>query len=60
MATTTHGVFAHIIVIESIRQDVAASRHCAPLLAAGGLKIVYDLLLLAYFGKVAPPEERTA
>ena len=31
-----------------------------PLLAAGGLKIVYDLLLLAYFGKVRPPEERAA
>ena len=30
------------------------------LLAAGGLKIVYDLLLLVYFGKVKPPEERTA
>jgi hypothetical protein len=28
-----------------------------PLLAAGGLKIVYDLLLLAYFGQVRPPEE---
>ena len=28
-----------------------------PLLAAGGLKIAYDLLLLAYFGKVRPPEE---
>jgi MFS family permease len=31
-----------------------------PLLAAGGLKIVYDLLLLVYFGKVKPPEERSA
>jgi predicted MFS family arabinose efflux permease len=29
-----------------------------PLLAAGGLKIVYDLLLLAYFRNVRPPEER--
>ena len=29
-----------------------------PLLAAGGVKIVYDLLLLAFFGKVKPPEER--
>jgi MFS family permease len=29
-----------------------------PLIAAGGLKIVYDLLLLAFFGKVKPPEER--
>ena len=28
-----------------------------PLVAAGALKIVYDLLLLAYFGKVRPPEE---
>ena len=28
-----------------------------PLIAAGALKIVYDLLLLAYFGKVRPPEE---
>jgi predicted MFS family arabinose efflux permease len=28
-----------------------------PFLAAGALKIVYDLLLLAYFGKVRPPEE---
>jgi len=31
-----------------------------PLLAAGGLKIVYDLLLLAFFGKVKPPEEEKA
>ena len=29
-----------------------------PLIAAGGLKIVYDLLLLAFFRKVKPPEER--
>jgi len=28
-----------------------------PLLAAGGLKIVYDLLLLGYFRNVRPPEE---
>lgn len=28
-----------------------------PLVAAGGLKIVYDLLLLALFRKVRPPEE---
>ena len=28
-----------------------------PLLIAGALKIVYDLLLLACFGKVRPPEE---
>ena len=31
-----------------------------PLLAAGGLKIVYDLLLLAFFRKVKPPEEAKA
>jgi MFS family permease len=30
-----------------------------PFLAAGGLKIAYDLLLLAYFGKVRPPEEHS-
>ncbi len=29
-----------------------------PLVAAGGLKIVYDLLLLAYFRNVRPPEEQ--
>ena len=29
-----------------------------PLLVAGGLKIVYDLLLLAMFRKVRPPEEK--
>jgi MFS family permease len=28
-----------------------------PLIAAGGLKILYDLLLLAYFRNVRPPEE---
>jgi MFS family permease len=28
-----------------------------PLIAAGGLKIVYDLLLLGYFRNVRPPEE---
>jgi MFS family permease len=28
-----------------------------PLVAAGGLKIAYDLLLLAMFRKVRPPEE---
>ena len=28
-----------------------------PLIVAGGLKIVYDLLLLAFFRKVRPPEE---
>ncbi|MGZ5034168.1 MAG: MFS transporter [Usitatibacter sp.] len=31
-----------------------------PLVAAGGLKIVYDLLLLAMFRKVRPPEETAA
>jgi MFS family permease len=31
-----------------------------PLLAAGGVKIVYDLLLLVFFGKVKPPEEKIA
>ncbi len=31
-----------------------------PLIAAGGLKIAYDLLLLVYFGKVRPPEEQKA
>jgi predicted MFS family arabinose efflux permease len=30
-----------------------------PLLAAGGIKLVYDLLLLAYFRNVRPPEERS-
>ncbi len=29
-----------------------------PLLIAGALKIVYDILLLAMFRKVRPPEER--
>lgn len=29
-----------------------------PLIAAGGLKILYDLLLLAYFRNVRPPEEQ--
>ena len=28
-----------------------------PLIAAGALKIVYDILLLMTFGKVRPPEE---
>jgi predicted MFS family arabinose efflux permease len=28
-----------------------------PLLVAGGVKIVYDLLLLALFRKIRPPEE---
>jgi len=31
-----------------------------PLVIAGGLKIVYDLLLLATFRKVRPPEEAEA
>ena len=31
-----------------------------PLLIAGTMKIVYDLLLLAQFGSVRPPEEQTA
>jgi MFS family permease len=31
-----------------------------PLLVAGSVKIAYDLLLLALFGKVRPPEERAA
>jgi MFS family permease len=30
-----------------------------PLVVAGGLKIAYDLLLLAMFRKVPPPEEST-
>jgi hypothetical protein len=38
---------------------LTASAFGWPLLAAGGLKIVYDLLLLVYFGKVRPPEERS-
>jgi MFS family permease len=29
-----------------------------PLLLAGAVKIVYDLLLLALFGKIRPPEEQ--
>jgi len=29
-----------------------------PLVVAGSVKIAYDLLLLAFFGKVRPPEER--
>lgn len=36
----------------------AASFLAAPLLIAGALKIVYDLLLLAQFRHVKPPEER--
>jgi len=30
-----------------------------PLIAAGGLKILYDVLLLAYFRNVRPPEEQS-
>jgi hypothetical protein len=30
-----------------------------PLLVAGGVKILYDLLLLATFRTIRPPEERT-
>jgi predicted MFS family arabinose efflux permease len=32
----------------------------APFVAAGGLKIVYDLVLLATFRRVGPPEDRDA
>jgi hypothetical protein len=31
----------------------------APLLLCGGLKILYDLLLLAAFRHVKPPEEKS-
>jgi len=31
-----------------------------PLVAAGGLKIAYDLMLLATFRKIRPPEESPA
>jgi predicted MFS family arabinose efflux permease len=37
---------------------LAASAFGWPLVAAGALKIVYDLLLLAMFRRVRPPEER--
>ena len=37
---------------------LAASGFGWPLVAGGGLKIVYDLALLAMFRKVRPPEER--
>ncbi|WP_245330999.1 MFS transporter [Mesorhizobium sophorae] len=37
---------------------LAASGFGWPLLIAGALKIVYDILLLAMFRKVRPPEER--
>ncbi len=36
----------------------AASLYAWPLLLNGGLKITYDLLLLAMFRKVKPPEEQ--
>jgi sugar phosphate permease len=35
----------------------AASFHALPFLICGGLKIIYDLLLLAQFRSVRPPEE---
>ena len=31
-----------------------------PLVAAGGLKIAYDLMLLAAFRRIRPPEEEAA
>jgi len=37
----------------------AAGYHIWPLLLCGGLKIFYDLLLLAAFRHIKPPEERT-
>ena len=37
---------------------LAASGFGWPLVAGGGLKIAYDLALLAMFRKVRPPEER--
>jgi hypothetical protein len=37
---------------------MAASFHAWPLVICGGLKIAYDLLLLAQFRHVKPPEER--
>ncbi len=38
----------------------AAGMHAWPLLLCGGLKIAYDLLLLASFRTVRPPEEQSA
>jgi predicted MFS family arabinose efflux permease len=38
---------------------LTASAFGWPLIAAGALKIAYDLLLLVFFRKVQPPEERT-
>jgi hypothetical protein len=37
---------------------LAASAFAWPLLICGALKIVYDLLLLAQFRHLKPPEER--
>ena len=39
-------------------QLLSVSNFGWPLVAAGGLKIIYDLLLLAMFRSVKPPEER--
>lgn len=39
---------------------LGASSFGWPLLIAGTIKIVYDLLLLAFFGPVRPPEEQRA
>jgi len=39
---------------------LSASSFGWPLIAAGALKIVYDVLLLAMFRKVRPPEEKRA
>ena len=36
----------------------AAGFQAWPLLLCGGLKILYDLLLLAAFRRIKPPEER--
>jgi hypothetical protein len=36
---------------------LSASPFGWPLVLCGALKIVYDLLLLALFGRVKPPEE---
>jgi MFS family permease len=38
----------------------AAGYHAWPLLLCGGLKIAYDLMLLAAFRRIKPPEERSA
>ena len=39
---------------------LGASAFAWPLVLAGGLKIAYDLLLLAMFRQVRPPEEEEA